>query len=175
MRLVGKKRKEILEQKTMLLIYETKNFIVEQISKPHITRADGSHIRICPKVKVLDRTKLSPELAIEFMRLSMVAGEAMAKVLNEKGIDIGRINYQDNGNWSVFDKAGSYFHLHLYGRAKSSKIQKWGEMVSLPERKNESWFFDKMEPLTEEDAEAIKKEMDNIFKQEKYQDKNWHL
>lgn len=159
----------------MLEIYQTKNFIVEAANKPHITRTDGSHIKIYPKVKILDRTKLSPELAIEYMRLTMVTGEAMTKVLNKKGIDVGRINYQDNGNWSVFQPEGSYFHLHLYGRAKSSKIQKWGEMVSLPNRKDEPWYFDALEPLNSGDIAEIKKEIEDIFKQEKYQDKNWHL
>lgn len=159
----------------MLKVFETENFVVEQLDKPHISRNDGGHIRICPKQKVADRTKLSPKLAIEYMRLSMAAGQAMAKVLNKKGIDVGRINYQDNGNWSVFSPEGSYFHVHLYGRAKSSKIQKWGEMVFLPERKDESWFFDKLEPLSKEDTEDIKEEMEKIFKEEKYQDKNWHL
>lgn len=159
----------------MLKVFETENFVIEQLDKPHISKIDGGHIRICPKQKVVDRTKLPPKLAIEYVRLSMVAGEAMAKVLNKKGIDIGRINYQDNGNWSVFSSEGSYFHVHLYGRAKSSKIQKWGEMVSLPESKDESWFFDKLEPLSAEDIAEIKEEMERIFKEEKYQDKNWHL
>lgn len=159
----------------MLRVFETENFIIEQLDKPHISRTDGGHIRICPKVKIVDRTKLSPKLAIEYIRLSMVAGEAMAKVLNKKGIDVGRINYQDNGNWSVFSPEGSYFHVHLYGRAKSSKIQKWGEMISLPNRKDEPWYFDKLEPLTSQDVLEIKEEMTEIFKEEKYQNKNWHL
>ena len=86
----------------MAEIYQTKNFIVESAEAPHVTRADGGHIRILPKEKVSDRTKLSPQLAIELMRLTMVAGEAMTTVMNKRGVDIGRINYQDNGNWTVF-------------------------------------------------------------------------
>jgi hypothetical protein len=32
------------------------------------------------------------------MRLTMVVGEAMIKVMNDHGVDIVKINYQDNGN-----------------------------------------------------------------------------
>lgn len=51
----------------MAQIYSTENFIVEVADKPHITRTDGGHIRICPKVRVIDRTQLSPKLAVELM------------------------------------------------------------------------------------------------------------
>ncbi len=86
----------------MALIYSTENFIVEAPDKPHIARTDGGHINIYPKIKLVDRTQLSPKLATELMRLTIVAGEAMTTVLNKRGIDIGRINYQDNGNWGCF-------------------------------------------------------------------------
>ncbi len=156
-------------------IYQTENFIVEAVDKPHITRTDGGHIRISPKVRTLDRTKLSPKLAIEYMRLTMVVGEAMATVMNRRGVDIGRINYQDNGNWSVFQPEGSYFHLHLYGRAKSARIQKWGEMVFLPKREESIGFFDSLEPFNEEDIIEIRREIEEIFKRDKYLDTNWRL
>lgn len=157
------------------IIYQTQNFTVASAEHPHIIRKDGGHLKIAPKVKMLDRTKLSPKMAIEFIRLTMVVGEAMTVVLNRRGIDIGRINYQDNGNWSVFDPEGSYFHVHLYGRAKSATIQKYGEMISLPERKDSLGFFDSYEPLNEDDNREIAKEIETLLKNEKYQDYNWHL
>ena len=83
-------------------IFQTENFIVEAAGKPHIARTDGGHIRIQPKVKYTDRTQLSPQTAIELIRLTMVVGEAMSVALHRRGIDIGRLNYQDNGNWTVF-------------------------------------------------------------------------
>lgn len=154
-------------------IFQTKNFIVESVEKPHITRIDGGHIMIKPKVKLVDRTKLSPELAIELMRLSMVVGEAMTIALNRRGIDIGRINYQDNGNWSVFKPDGPYLHIHLYGRAKSAKVHKYGDACYFPQR--DTGFYDSFEPLNDEDIKEIKKEIESILKEEKYQDKNWHI
>jgi len=157
----------------MALIYSTENFIVEAPDKPHITRTDGGHIKIYPKTKVIDRTQLSPKLATELMRLTIVTGEAMATALNKQGIDIGRINYQDNGNWSVFTPKGSYLHIHLYGRAKSAKINKYGDACHFPQR--DTGFYDKFKPLNQEDIQGIKEEIESIFKQEKYQDKNWRL
>ena len=154
-------------------IFQTKNFIVEAVEKPHVSRTDGGHIKISPKVRLVDRTQLTPELAIELMRLTMIVGEAMVTALNRRGIDVGRINYQDNGNWSVFKPEGPYLHIHLYGRAKSAKVHKWGDACYFPQR--ETGFYDSFEPLNDGDIGEIKKEIKEIFKQDKYQDQNWHL
>ena len=153
------------------IIFQTENFVVDAVEKPHISREDGGHIKISPKVRVVDRTALSPELAIELMRLTMVVGEAMTTAMNKRGVDIGRINYQDNGNWSVFKSEGPYLHIHLYGRAKSAKVNKWGDACHFPQR--ETGFYDSFEPLNDGDIEEIKKEIDEILKREKYQDSNW--
>jgi diadenosine tetraphosphate (Ap4A) HIT family hydrolase len=155
----------------MTVIYETANFIVEAADKPHVTRTDGGHIRILPKKKIVDRTELSPKQAKEVMRLTMIVGEAMATALNKRGIDVGRINYQDNGNWSVFRPDGPYFHIHLYGRAKSAKIQKWGDALYMPQR--ETGFYDKSEPLNEGDVKEIRKQIEIISRREKYKKSNW--
>ena len=157
----------------MAIIHETKNFIVEAVEEPHITRVDGGHIKIYPKMKKVDRTELTPEEANEVMRLTMIVGEAMTKGMNNRGVDIGRINYQDNGNWSVFKPEGPYFHIHLYGRAKSAKIQKYGDAAHFPQR--ETGFYGGYEPLNEDDVLEIKKQIEEISKQDKYRDENWKL
>ena len=157
----------------MVEIYQTENFIVEVADKPHTTRTDGGHIKIFPKARVIDRTELSPKLATELMRLTMVAGEAMSTAMNKRGVDIGRINYQDNGNWSVFLPEGPFLHIHLYGRAKSAKINKYGEACHFPDRN--TGFYDNFEPLNKKDILEIKKEIEKIFKEEKYSDKSWDL
>jgi len=154
-------------------ILRTKNFIVVSVEKPHITRTDGGHIKIFPILKLVDRTELNPSLAIELMRLTMIVGEAMTKALNNRGVDIGRINYQDNGNWSVFKPEGPYLHIHLYGRAKSAKVQKYGDACYFPQR--DTGFYDSFEPLNDGDVQEIKKEIKLLLKEKKYQDKNWHL
>ena len=157
----------------MAFIYETKNFLVEAPEKPHITRTDGGHIKITPKHKFVDRTELTSGLAIELIRLTMIVGEAMIIGMNNRDIDIERINYQDNGNWSVFNPEGPYLHIHLYGRAKSAKIQKYGDACYFPQR--HTGFYDNFEPLNNEDIEEIQKQIEIISKQEKYQDEKWGL
>lgn len=159
----------------MLKIYQSKNFIVEATETPHIDRDEGGHIKITPLVRVPDRQHLSPKLAIELMRLTIVTGEAFAKIMNEHGVDIGRINYQDNGNWGVFDPEGPYLHVHIYGRAKSAKIQKYGEALHLPGRNEHPEFYANFKPLKEEDIKDIKDEIWKLFKEERYSDDNWGL
>lgn len=85
----------------MAEIYRTNNFIVESHDKPEVDREDGGHIKISPIIDVTDRTQLSPQLAIELMRLTMVVGLAMTAAMAKVGITIGRINYQENGNWNI--------------------------------------------------------------------------
>lgn len=157
----------------MAEVYKTRNFIVESVDKPMISRSDGGHLIINPVKRISDRTKLTPQLAIEFIRLSMIVGEAMETALNNQGIDVGRVNYQDNGNWAVFTPQGPHFHLHLYGRAKSAKIQKYGEAVNLP--LPHTGFYEGLEPLTETDVRAIREEIERLEASEKYALSKWHL
>ena len=69
----------------MTLIFASQNFDVITPPHPHVSRSDGGHLIINPKVPVEDRTKLSREKAIELMKLTMVAGEAMKNVLTQRG------------------------------------------------------------------------------------------
>jgi diadenosine tetraphosphate (Ap4A) HIT family hydrolase len=155
------------------LVYETENFVVEAVEKPHVTRLDGGHLKITPRVRVNDRTKLSPKLAVELMKLTMLVGEAFQIAMNNRGIDVGRINYQENGNWSVKKPEGPYLHIHLYGRAKSAKINKWGDAIFAGHR--DTGFYDKFESLDEGDIKEIRKQILLISKQDRYNLKNWSL
>ncbi|MGX1927756.1 hypothetical protein [Flagellimonas sp. 2504JD4-2] len=154
-------------------IYETANFRVTAVEFPLVTRKDGGHIEIAPIVRLNDRTLLSPKLAIEQMRLTMLIGEAMTVGLNNRGIDVGRINYQDNGNWGVFKPEGPFLHVHLYGRAKSATIQKYGEACQFPFR--ETGFYDDFEPLNTDDITEIQKQIDILLKTDRYSLANWNL
>ncbi len=157
----------------MASIYETKNFIVESFETPHVTRSDGGHLRIIPKLPIVDRTALTPEQAIEFMRLTVVVGEAFKTAMAKQGIELVRVNYQDMGNWAFKKDAQPVFHMHIYGRAKDAKYQHYKEAVQLPDRS--TGFYDKFEPLNDQDAALIKEEIEKIFRKEKYDDKNWKL
>ncbi len=157
----------------MTLIYETKNFIAEAFDTPHISREEGGHIRIVPKIRLVDRQSLSPGKAVELMRLTIIVGEAMKYAMKKRGVDIGRINYQENGNWGVFKPEGPYLHIHIYGRAKKAKKQKYGEAVYLPKR--ETGFYKGFKPLDEGDIGEIRKKILSLFKKSKYKDSNWRL
>jgi diadenosine tetraphosphate (Ap4A) HIT family hydrolase len=146
----------------MAIIYETNNFILESHEKPEIDRLDGGHIKISPKVTMADRTELNPKQAIELVRLTIVAGTAMKNGMKKSGVNIGRINYQDNGNWTP------HFHIHLYGRAIDAKLQKFGNPV-IPGHKDE------YKPLNLDDINNIREEIENLFKLDKFSDSEWGL
>lgn len=147
----------------MPTIFQTKNFKVVASGMPHVSRTDGGHIVVAPLEPVEDRTKLDVARAQEMMVLTMVAGEAMKTVLARHGIEIGRINYQDNGNWK------HQLHIHLYGRAKGAVVQKYGTPLQFPPT-YEAFVasMGNLEPLTEEDCKEIREEIERLLETEKY-------
>lgn len=144
----------------MAIIFESKNFIIESHESPEVDRLEGGHIKISPKVEVEDRTKLTPKQAIEMVKLTMVAGEALVRMMAKIGVEIGRINYQDNGNWKPS------LHVHLYGRAKNAVTQKYGNPI-IPGHKEE------YKPLTPDDIELLNNEIVALLSTQKYSDKEW--
>lgn len=149
----------------MALVYEARHFILKTLDRPHVSRGDGGHIVIDPKVPVEDRTQLTAEQAIELVKLTMVGGEALKTVLTRKGIDIGRINYQDNGNWRA------ELHVHLYGRARNAKLQPWGHALAFPPTREA--FIREMgdlEPLNAGDIAELRAEIARLLATEKYRD-----
>lgn len=159
----------------MAFIYESKYFNIEAVDKPLVDRNDGGHIVINPKQRVSDLQKLLPVQAIELMRLLMVAGEAMSVALTKNGIAIGRINYQDNGNWGVFLTEGPDQHFHLYGRAKNAIGQKYGQALHFPHRNEQPELYEHLEPLTSDDILAIKTEIERLLLSENYLDQAWGI
>jgi diadenosine tetraphosphate (Ap4A) HIT family hydrolase len=148
------------------ILCSTKTFEVEVPERPFVSREDGGHLRIMSTIKVKDRTELTTEQSIEYALLSAVIGKALEIAMTKRGIEIGNINWQEMGNWSVFKPEGITLHMHIFGRAKNAKIQKYGEAVRLPLR--ETGFYDNFEALDNEDIEAIKAEMNKLSALEKY-------
>lgn len=134
----------------MAFIYETENFILESHENPEICRLDGGHVKISPKEDFEDRTQLSESLASELMNFTILSGKAMKSAMKKQGIELGRINYQENGNWKP------HLHIHLYCRAINAKYQKFGNPV-IPGNKPEYL------KLTTEDIEIIQKEIKNLL------------
>jgi diadenosine tetraphosphate (Ap4A) HIT family hydrolase len=147
------------------VIYEARHFVLRTLDQPHVSRSDGGHIVIDPKVVVEDRTQLSREQAIELIKLTMVGGEAMKTVLSRKGINIGRINYQDNGNWRA------ELHVHLYGRAQGATLQPFGHALAFPPtREAFRKEMGKLEALREDDIVELRAEIARLLASGKYRD-----
>lgn len=149
----------------MAVIYEARHFVLRTLDQPHVSRSDGGHIVIDPRVAVEDRTQLSREQAVELVKLTMVGGAAMKTVLTRKGIDIGRINYQDNGNWRA------ELHVHLYGRARDARLQPFGHALAFPPtREAFKREMGNLEPLREDDIIELRAEIGRLLASEKYRD-----
>jgi diadenosine tetraphosphate (Ap4A) HIT family hydrolase len=142
-----------------MIIVQTKNFILESHQKPEVGRTDGGHLVINPKTPIEDRTFLKVDQIVELALLTNIAGTAMKNGLAEQGIILGRINYQDNGNWKP------ELHVHLYGRAVDATYQIYGEPI-----KTARTLSDKVaqEPLNAKDCDAIRTIALQLGRMDKY-------
>jgi diadenosine tetraphosphate (Ap4A) HIT family hydrolase len=155
--------------KQQIPVYETANFYIQAASRPFIDRAEGGHLYIIPKAHFRDRTQLPAGLAVEYMKLSMVVGEALKSAMTRRGIPIGIVNYQDMGNWGVFKPEGPSLHMQIYGRATTATVQKYGDAVQLPHK--ETGFYDTFKPLDDDDVKEIKADIEALLVSGKYKEK----
>ena len=103
----------------------------------------------------------------------MIAGEAMQKAMNQQGIPVVKINYEDLGNWAFKRNERPVLHLHIFGRAENAKVEVFPEAVNLPDRS--SGLYDNFNPLTDEDMLLIKKHIEKSFAKVKFNDSKWRL
>jgi diadenosine tetraphosphate (Ap4A) HIT family hydrolase len=157
------------------VIFETQNFILTRCARPLVSREEGGHMRIFAKRQGLsERRDFTPEEAVEFIWLSSLAGEALEKGLNKRGIPVVKINFQEMGNWAFKTNDRVVFHEHIFGRAKDSKNQVFPEAVQLPDRS--SGFYEGFEPLDDEDMKAIRSEIETLLTKSKYANTAyWHM
>jgi len=147
----------------LALIYEARHFVLRTLDQPHVSRGDGGHIVIDPKIAVEDRTRLTREQAIELVKLTMIGGEALKTVLTRRGVAIGRINYQDNGNWRA------ELHVHIYGRALDAKRQPYGRALDFcGTREDFRREMGQLEGLDAEDISALREEIARLLASDKY-------
>jgi len=145
-----------------LPVFEDKYFLVISPDKPLNSREDGGHLILIKKEKVHDRSDLSLQEAIDFMRISMIVGKAMYTVLS-----IERMNYEDLGNWGIDEPGGAKMHLHFFGRAKIQIHQVRGQHIALFP-KDHPIYQGHLNPLNEDELEKIRKEIITISKEAKY-------
>jgi len=157
----------------MAFIFETNSFEVVSHDKPFVSREDGGHIKVVTKTGAEDRTKLTPQQAIELMRLTTLVGEAMFVVMNDQGIPVVKINYEDLGNWAWKKGKKPHLHVHIFGRAKNAVKQVFPEAVYLPAR--ETGFYDDFNALTVDDIQKMQIKISELELTDKYLLKNWGL
>jgi diadenosine tetraphosphate (Ap4A) HIT family hydrolase len=143
-------------------LYEDKYFTVINPAEPLNSREDGGHLILIKKEKVTDRSDMTMQEAIDFMRISMIVGKAMYNVLN-----IERMNYEDLGNWGIDEPGGAKMHLHFLGRAKIQMHQIRGQHMFLYP-KDHPIYKGHLNPLSQDEINLLIDEISRISKEDKY-------
>jgi diadenosine tetraphosphate (Ap4A) HIT family hydrolase len=125
-------------------------------------RNDGGHLLLIKKEEVTDRSDLSYQEAIDFMRITMIVGRAMYDVLN-----IERMNYEDLGNWGIGEPGGATMHLHFFGRAREQVHQIRGRHLSLFPKRHKI-YQGHLKPLDDDDLRRLQQRIDELVNEPKY-------
>ena len=153
------------------IIFETENFKIVAKAKPFIDRDEGGHVVIYTTRGVKDRLGLETPVALELAWLTSLVGEAFKNTMKKQGVEIIKLNYQDNGNWYYKNNTPEILHVHIYGRVLGAKHQPFPEAVYTPDRA--TGFYDSFKPLTEQDREILAEEIQRLINTEKYKRENW--
>ena len=143
-------------------IYDDRWFQVIAPELPLNCRDDGGHLILIKKEPVTDRSDLTWQEAIDFMRLSMAVGRAMYDVLG-----IERMNYEDLGNWGIDNPGGAKMHLHFFGRAHEQMHQLRGQHIALFP-KDHPIYKGHLKPLDETQVTALTERVAAILAEPKY-------
>jgi diadenosine tetraphosphate (Ap4A) HIT family hydrolase len=140
----------ILGETMSQCVYDDKYFQVVAPEVPLNCRDDGGHLILVKKEAVTDRSDLSLQEAIDFMRITMMVGRAMYDVL-----DVERMNYEDLGNWGIDEPGGAKMHLHFFGRSREQLCQIRGHHMFLYP-KGHKMYEGHLKPLNDGDFTAAK-------------------
>lgn len=154
------------------LIYKTQNFAVKVPTVPHVPREDGGHIFIeINDHSIAERAQLSPGQSVELTWLLSLTGQAYWDVMPERGLDLYRLNYQDNGNWAFVRGETPVLHVHVYGRTRNEAHQEYGQALRFPYV--DTGFYDTFEALTAEDIAALRQRICDLAATPRFQDECW--
>jgi diadenosine tetraphosphate (Ap4A) HIT family hydrolase len=144
------------------VLYDDKYFRVVAPEFPLNSREDGGHLLLLKKLPVSDRSDLSYQEAINFMRITMIVGRAMYDVL-----DIERMNYEDLGNWGLDEPGGARMHLHFFGRAREQIHQIRGQHMFLYP-KDHKIYKGHLKPLDDGDLQRLRARIAELVNESKY-------
>jgi len=146
----------------MRAVYDDKYFQVVAPDLPLNSREDGGHLILLKKRPVADRSDLSFQEAIDFMRITMMVGRAMYDVLG-----VERMNYEDLGNWGLDEPGGAKMHLHFFGRAREQIHQIRGQHMFLYP-KDHPIYKGHLKPFVDEDLRRLKSRIAELVNEPKY-------
>jgi len=145
------------------VVYDDRYFQVVAPTLPLNSRDDGGHLILVKKIPVRDRSDLTYQEAIDFMRNTMIVGRAMYDVLG-----IERMNYEDLGNWGLDEPGGAKMHLHFFGRAWEQIHQIRGQHMFLYP-KDHKIYKGHLEPLSDDDLKRLRVRIGELVNETKYQ------
>jgi diadenosine tetraphosphate (Ap4A) HIT family hydrolase len=145
------------------VVYEDRYFQVLSPERPLNCRDDGGHLVLIKKETVTDRSDLSHQEAIAFMRISMAVGRAMYDVLG-----IERMNYEDLGNWGLDEPGGAKMHLHFFGRAREQVHQIRGQHISLFPKGHKIYEGGHLKPFSEDEVSRLRTRIREVLRAPKY-------
>ena len=145
-----------------LIVHEDRYFQVVSPARPLNCRDDGGHLILVKKAEVSDRSDLTYQEAIDFMRISMAVGRAMYDVLG-----LERMNYEDLGNWGLDEPGGAKLHLHFFGRAREQLHQIRGQHMFLYP-KGHLIYEGHLKPFTEAEVARLKARVEAVLREPKY-------
>jgi diadenosine tetraphosphate (Ap4A) HIT family hydrolase len=105
-------------------LWENDLFEVSTPKNPHVPYAEGPHVIVAPKQEI-PNAWTDIELSAAMFRLASQVCQVMAKIQLAPWFNI-----QANGNWGLLPGSQPFFHVHIYGRNKTSR---WGKPILLPE------------------------------------------
>jgi len=143
-------------------VYDDKYFTVVAPELPLNCREDGGHLILMKKEAVSDRSELSCQEAIDFIRITMIVGRAMYDVL-----EVERMNYEDLGNWGLDEPGGARMHLHFFGRAREQIHQIRGQHMFLYP-KGHKIYRGHLKSLDDDDRRRLKARIDELVGEPKY-------
>ena len=144
------------------IVYDDRYFEVVAPQFPLNSREDGGHLILIKKAPVTDRSDLTYQEAIDFMRITMIVGQAMYDVLG-----IERMNYEDLGNWGLDEPGGAKMHLHFFGRAREQIHQIRGQHMFLYP-KGHKIYQGHLEPLNDSDLQRLTARIAELVNEPKY-------
>lgn len=112
------------KSKDEIVLWEKGNFFITTPANPHISLREGRHLVVFTK-EVLLNAWSKPAVSTRAFRIATQA----AKILI--GLDVVQwANLQCNSNWGFLSGKKPRFHIHIYGRNRSSPS--WGKTIPLP-------------------------------------------